>query len=413
MNAGGALLPLSGVRVLDLTRHAAGPFATRLLADYGAEVVKVERPHSGDPTRGMGPFHGNEPGPERSGLFLFLNTGKKSVTLNLKSARGRELALALAERADVVVENFAPRVLPALGLDYTAVSARNPRVVMTSVSNFGQTGPRRDWRGSDLTLYAMAGPMLNTGHTDREPLKVAGRIPSYHVGATAAGATAIALLAAEETGEGDHVDVSFFETWMGAIDRRTTNLLGHQYSGNISTRPAVGQMLGSGIWPCLDGFFFTTLVAPRFPAMARMIGAERLLDDPDWSTPAARSHPDRTDEFAALTIGWMIERTRAEIRDEVDRYGIYGGPINTIEDFLTNEHFLARDFFQEIDHPSTGPVTYPGYTFRITSEESETPQPQEPRRRAPLLGEHTEEVLGDMLGVAPAEVERLRAEGVI
>ena len=411
MNAG--FLPLSGVRVLDLTWHAAGPFATRLLADYGAEVIKVERPGSGDPTRHMAPFYENEPGLERSGLFLFLNTGKKSVTLDLKSGRGRDIALRLAEQADVVVESFAPRVLPGLGVDYAAISARNPRVVMTSISNFGQTGPHRDWRGSDLTLYAMSGPLLNTGHADREPLKVAGHIPSYHVGAAAASATAIALLAAEEQGEGDHVDVNFFETWMGAIDRRTTNLLGRQYSGRISTRPATGQMLGSGIWPCLDGFFFTTLVAPRFPAMARMIGAEHLIDDPDWSTAAARSNPDRTDEFAALTISWMIERTRAEIRGEVDKYGIYGGPINTIEDFVTNEHFLARGFFQEIDHPTTGPVTYPGYTFRITSEGSENPQPEAPRRRAPLLGEHTEEVLGDLLGVAPADVERLRAEGVV
>ncbi len=399
--------------MLDLTWHAAGPFATRLLADYGAEVIKVERPGSGDPTRHMAPFYKNEPGLERSGLFLFLNTGKKSITLDLKGERGRDIALRLAEAADIVVENFAPRVLPGLGLDYAAISARNPRAVMTSISNFGQSGPHRDWRGSDLTLYAMSGPMLNTGHADREPLKVAGRIPSYHVGATAAGATAIALLGAEETGEGDHIDVNFFETWMGAIDRRTTSLLGHQYTGNISTRPAVGQMLGSGIWPCLDGFFFTTLVAPRFPAMARMIGAEHLIDDPDWSTPAARSHPDRTDEFAAMTIGWMIERTRAEIRDEVDKYGIYGGPINTIEDFVTNEHFLARGFFQDIEHPTTGPVTYPGYSFRITAEASEHPQPDVPRRRAPMLGEHTEEVLGDLLGVDVTGMGHLRAEGVV
>jgi crotonobetainyl-CoA:carnitine CoA-transferase CaiB-like acyl-CoA transferase len=407
------LLPLSGVRVLDLTWQAAGPFATRLLADYGAEVIKVERPGTGDPTRQMEPFYLNEPGLERSGLFMFLNTGKKSITLDLKSERGREIALGLAERADILIENFSPRVLPELGLDYETLSAGNPGLVMTSISNFGQTGPHRDWKGSDLTLYAMAGPMLNTGHVDREPLKVAGRIPSYHVGATAAGATAIALVGAETSGEGDHIDVNFFETWMGAIDRRTTNLLGHQYSGNISTRPAVGHMLGSGIWPCLDGFFFTTLIAPRFPAMAQMIGAEHLINHPDWSTPAARTVPDRVDEFAALTIGWFIERTRSEIRDEVDKYGVYGGPINSIEDFVTNEHFIARGFFQEIDHPTTGPITYPGYNFRITSDASEVIQPEAPRTRAPLLGEHTEEVLRELLEIDAGEVADLREQGVV
>jgi crotonobetainyl-CoA:carnitine CoA-transferase CaiB-like acyl-CoA transferase len=408
-----SLLPLSGVRVLDLTWHAAGPFATRLLADYGAEVIKVERPGTGDPTRRMAPFYKDEPGLERSGLFMSLNTNKKSITLNLKSEQGREMALGLVEKVDVVVENFAPRVLRGLSLDYGALSARNPGVVMTSISNFGQSGPYRDWGGSDLTLYAMGGPMLNTGHADREPLKVAGRIPSYHVGATAASATTIALLAAEESGEGDHIDLSFFETWMGAIDRRTTNLLGYQYSGHISTRPAVGQMLGSGIWPCMDGFFFTTLVAPRFPAMARMIGAEHLVDNPNWSTPAARANPDRVDEFAALAIGWFIERTRSEIRDEVDKFGIYGGPINSIEDFVTNEHFLARQFFQEIDHPTTGPITYPGYSFRITSEVSEKTQPEGPRRRAPLLGEHTDEVLENLLDMDVDEVAKLRKEGAV
>ncbi len=119
------------------------------------------------------------------------------------------------------------------------------------------------------------------------------------------------------------------------------------------------------------------------------------------------------DEFAALAIGWFIERTRSEIRDEVDKFGIYGGPINSIEDFVTNEHFLAREFFQEIDHPTTGPITYPGYNFRITSEVSEKTQPEEPRRRAPLLGEHTDEVLGDLLDMDAGDIARLRERGAI
>ncbi|MBM3947245.1 MAG: CoA transferase [SAR202 cluster bacterium] len=401
-------LPLSGVRVLDLTWYTAGPYCTRLLADYGADVLKIERPRVGDPSRQMPPFYKDQPGLERSGLFLYLNTSKRSMTLDLKTARGKEVLKELVRKADVLVENFSPHVLPSLGLDYKTFRQLNPHLVMTSISNFGQSGPYRDWKGSDLTIYGMGGPMINTGHPDHEPLMIARHVPSFHVGATASAATSIALYGAETNGEGDHLDVTYFETLMGTIDRRSGNLLSFQYSGETSTRGVFGASPGSGIWPCADGYFFTTVLANRFTAMARMIGAEHLLTDPKWATPAARSNPERVDEFAEMVIAWMIERTKKQVRAECDKFGVYGGPINTVSDVLDDEHFTARSFFQRIEHPTTGAITYPGYSFKLHLDE-----PAPPRRRAPLLGEHTDQVLRDELGLSAREAKELRTQGVV
>jgi crotonobetainyl-CoA:carnitine CoA-transferase CaiB-like acyl-CoA transferase len=396
--------------VLDLSWHVAGPYCTRMLGDYGADVVKVERPGEGDPARLMPPFYEDEPGLERSALFLHLNTNKRSIAVDLASERGREIVLRLAEWADVLVESFSPRVMPALGLDYETLREANPRLVVTSISNFGQSGPYRDWRGSELTLYGMGGPMLNTGSPDREPLKTAGHTPAYQVGGTAAAATSIALWGAEASGDGDHLDVSFFETFMGLIDRRSSNLVNFQYTGDVSARPPVGQNSGSGIWPTGDGgFFFTTVIGPRWPAMAKMIGQEALLEDPRWLDPAFRAGEQQREQFAKLAGAWMLGRSKLEIRQAVEDAGVYGGPVNTIAELLSDPHFEERAFFETIDHPTTGPQTYPGRNYRSSAHGWPPPG----RRRAPLLGEHTDEVLGEALGLDGGAIAELRAAGAV
>ena len=178
--------PLECVRILDLTSNVAGPFCTKLLADFGADVIKIETPFNGDPSRKMGPFHGDDPHPEKSGLFLHLNTNKRSVTLDIGSRTGQGLLRRLAERVDIVVEDFKPGRIAEIGLGYPELQAMNPASVLTSVTNFGQTGPYRGLKGTDLTLYAMGGSMNVTGAAEREPLKVAGHVPGYHAGAVAA-----------------------------------------------------------------------------------------------------------------------------------------------------------------------------------------------------------------------------------
>src|SRR5919204_5999688 len=216
---------LADVRVLDLTHHIAGPYCTKLLADFGADVIKIERPDGGTPARRYGPFPQDEPHPEKSALFLHLNTNKRGITLNLKSTAGRDLFKALVREVDILVENFSPRVMPSLGLAYETVEQLNPGLVMTSISNFGQTGPYRDYKAQDLVIYAMGGPMQQTGVPEREPLKMAGNLMQYQGGAIAATATMVGLYAAQLQGIGEHVDVGLFETHAGTVDRRSTFLM--------------------------------------------------------------------------------------------------------------------------------------------------------------------------------------------
>jgi crotonobetainyl-CoA:carnitine CoA-transferase CaiB-like acyl-CoA transferase len=400
---------MSGVKVLDLTWHLAGPYATRLLADYGAEIIKIERPLQGDPSRAMEPFIQDQEGIETSILYHYLNTNKRSITLNLKSEEGKKIFLEIVKQVDVVIENFSPDVMHRLELDYSVLSSLNPGLVMTSISNFGTSGPYKNWQASELTTYAMGGAMINTGHPENPPLYIGGHIPSFHVGTVAAAATAISLLGAEKSGIGDHIDLGAFQIWMGAIDRRQSYLMSHQYTGDISSRPWPASAIGTGIWQCIDGYFMTSVGAGLFPRMANMIGASNLLSDDKWATPAARSNPERLDESIALIVPWMLERTKAEARDAAQEHGVYGGPVNDFEDLLHDPHFKHRDFFEEVEHPSVGAITYPGAPFKLHLDNTT----DNARVVAPLLGEHTEIVLTDFLGKNSTEIQTLRNGGVI
>ncbi|MDA1095907.1 MAG: CoA transferase [Chloroflexi bacterium] len=410
MTSPAGIMPLDDVRVIDLT---AGPFCTRILGDYGADVIKIERPGSGDPARSFPPFAGNRPGIERSGLFMFLNTNKRSVTIDLKSESGRDLVLDLVRDADVLVESFSPGTMDALGLGYERLRAVNPRLVMTSLSNYGQTGPYRDYLGMEINLFGMGGNMIGAGDLDHEPVKTAGRMVSYHAGYVAALATSMSLLATERDGFGEELDVSIFETATHSIDSRLGRLMGYEHTGHLASRPTRGSAVASGAHPCADGYFLITGGARFLPSIVRMIGMDELLERPEYATAGARAHPDRIDEFMAYLIPWTLERTKKEIRIEAEKFGVLGGPLNTIEDLINDESFVARDYFQEIDHPVTGPVKYPGYHFKLHRSDGEEAIPMPNRRRAPLLGEHTDEVLMNTLALSTAQVATLRAEGVI
>ncbi len=409
------IMPLDDVRVLDLTHQAAGPFCTRVLGDYGADVVKIERRETGDPARSLPPFFQDEPGLERSGLFMFLNTNKRSVTLDLKTERGRELILELARTADVVVESFAPGTMDALGLGSEVLRAANPRLVVTSISNYGQTGPYRDYIGMEINLYGMGGNMIGSGDLDHEPVKTAGRMVNYHAGYVAALATSLSLTAVELDGHGEDLDVSVFETATHSIDGRLGRLMGYEHNGRLASRPTRASAVASGAHPCKDGYFLITGGARFLPNIIRMIGMDELLEQPEYATPAGRANPDRIDEFLAYLVPWTLERTKAELRVEVEKHSVLGGPLNTIEDLVNDENFVERKYFQEITHPTTGAVRYPGYHFVLHRPDGdgsgELPMPE--RRRAPLLGEHTDEVLSKDLGLSAGALDELRNEQVI
>lgn len=395
---------LSHIRILDFTHYIAGPYATKLMADYGADVVKIERPDGGDPARRMSPFPDDIPHPEKSGMFLHLNANKRSVALNLKDPQARGVILRLAKDADAVVESFRPGQMARFGLDYPTLRAVNPNLVMTSISNFGQTGPYRDFRISDLIIYGMGGEMYSTGLEDREPLKMGENLTLYQAGAIAATATMGALFA----DVGQHVDISLMETQIGSIDRRMSMLLAYQYNGEISKRSADATAGGypNGVYICLDGYVQIAGGRNYFERVVAMMGAPEALLEERWHTPEAQYDPEMEDEFNAYFIPWCLERTKQEVWHLAQAAHVLSSPINTTQDLVNDATFQQRGAFAEIDHPAAGTLLYPGRPF-VMSE-----SPWRVRRPAPLLGQHTAEILAE-LGYAPAQIAQMRRDGVI
>ena len=395
---------LADLRVLDFTHYVAGPYTTKLLADYGAEVLKVERLGSGDGARRIGPFPGNIPHPEKSGTFLHLNTNKRSITLNLKSSEAQDIVKRLVAEVNVVVESFRPGQMAAFGLNYETLRSINPRIVMTSISNFGQTGPYRDFRASDLIIYGMGGEMYSTGLEDREPLKLGEDVVLYQAGAVAATATMGAVFADSS----QHVDVSLMETQIGSIDRRMSMLLAYQYNGEISMRSATATAGGypNGVFICLDGYVQIAGGRNYFDRVVAMMGAPNALLEERWYEPEAQYDPELEDEFNAYFIPWCLERTKREIWHVAQEAGVLSAPINAASDLVSDDQFHQRGAFSEIDHPVAGRLLYPGRPFGMSES------PWCIRRPAPLLGQHTDEVLC-ALGYTEVDIQVLRNQKVI
>ena len=406
---------LAGLNVLDFTHYVAGPYCTKLLADYGADVIKVERPPDGDGARRIGPFPGDEPDSEKSGLFLHLNTNKRSIVLDVKNDGAGDIVSRLATWADVVVENFRPGVADRIGIGYERFSAINPELVYTSISNFGQDGPYRDYRGSEIVFYGMGGEMHSTGLADREPLKLGGNVGLYQAGAVAAVATMGAVLAgsfcadAEDSPAGQRIDVSILETQLGSVDRRQSALLAHQYTGELSHRPASGGSGGypNAVYPCSDGYFQINGSRMYFPRAVAMLGNPPELAEPRWRDPSSQGDPAMQEEFESEHfLPWILERTRAEAWQSAQENRVLSGPINTMADLDVDPSFNARGVFVEGDHPAAGRLKYPGRPFIMTRS------PWQLRHTAPLLGQHTAEVLTE-LGYSPTEITALCDAGVI
>lgn len=395
---------LSDLRVLDFTHYIAGPYATKLLADYGADVFKVERPGSGDGSRRLGPFPGDVPHPEKSGTFLHLNTNKRSLTLNLKSSEGQDIVKQLVENVDVVVESFRPGQMGSYGLDYETLRTINPRIVMTSISNFGQTGPYKEFKASDMIIYGMGGEMYSTGLEDREPLKLGEHVVLHQAGAIAATATLGAVFADGS----QHVDVSLMETQIGSIDRRMSMLLAYQYNGEISMRSATATAGGypNGVFICQDGYVQIAGGRNYFDRVVVMMGAPEVLLEERWYTPEAQYDPELEDEFNAYFIPWCLERTKREIWHVAQEVGVLSAPINAASDFVGDNEFQKRGAFAEIEHPLAGNLMYPGRPFIMNES------PWCVRRPAPLLGQHTTEVLCS-LGYTKMKIDLLRDQGIV
>jgi crotonobetainyl-CoA:carnitine CoA-transferase CaiB-like acyl-CoA transferase len=397
--------PLAGVRVLDLTRHVAGPLCTKLLADYGADVIKIEQPGRGDPARWIGPFAGDLPHRERSGLFLHLNTNKRSLTLNLKSESGREILLKLASRADILVESFRAGVMASLGLDYAGLRELNPRLVITSISNFGQTGPYRDWHASELVLYAMGHEMWGTGSPDTEPASVANKLNLHLAGQAACLATLSVYFGAQLSGLGQHIDLSIMEVLAAAPDRRGVALVAYQYCGDRLRRQPAARVLDPPPFmnQCADGLFEILVGIDRWDAFVRTV-AEDWIGDPLFKPPVR--DPAISERFNQHWRPWVLTRSKRELTERFQQGGVPCAPLNTVADLAGDEQLMHRDFFIDIDHPSVGRLTYPGAPFKMQQAAYVI------RRPAPLLGQHNAEILGE-LGYRAADLAALSANAVI
>jgi crotonobetainyl-CoA:carnitine CoA-transferase CaiB-like acyl-CoA transferase len=410
---------LSGVRVLDLTTEP-GHFAAKLLGDLGADVVKVEPPR-GDPIRRRGPFWGHADDRERSLGWLAYNTSKRGITLDVTKPRGRDLFLDLAARADVVMESQAPGTLDRLGLGWEALCTRNPRLVLCSLTPWGETGPYAGWRGSDLTAVAMSGNLHCTGDPDRAPVRCSMPVAHYHGSIEAALAVVFALLARERTGSGQHLDVAM-QAAMVMPNMATASMAkmnGHrgERAGAFFRQPKSVQR---EIWPCKDGWVSFALRggAARIPGLVAMVKlmdehgmASEKLKAIDWK---AYNHnllsQVEVDELSAELGAFFRTKTMTELFQAAVERNLMLAPANTAREIAASEQLAAREFFVDVDHPGRGRLRLPGGFAKIGAASGEAPAIGI-RRPAPRLGEHTEEVLGE-IGVTEAMLAELRHAGV-
>jgi len=390
---------LSGFKVLDLTHYIAGPYCTRLLAGFGAEVIKIEKPGSGDPARSIGPFLNDEPGLERSGLFLYLNSSKKSISLNLKTETGTHIFKELVKDADIVIESFRPGVMDELGLNYQTLKAITPRLVMTSISNYGQTGPYRDYKLSHLIAWGMNGARYNDGAPGRKPVQIGGWLTHYIAGLFAAGGTATALFQRNETGNSRYVDISIWESNILVTCYPTVVFSYFDILHNAISKERMG------IFKCKDGYIGLNLFGRlNWELLCNFLGLYELPQDPRFSTPAALF--ENYEEAHAIIASKVQERGKMELFQSGIEWRIPFGLTPTTEEILSSPQHIDRDFIEEVEHPVTGRVKMPGAPFKMHG----TPWQQSP---APLLGQHNKEIYSDYMGYSDNDLVKLEETGVI
>ena len=393
--------PLDGITVLDLTRVLSGPYCTMLLADMGARVIKIERPGTGDDTRAWGPpFVEGE-----SSYFLSINRNKESVALDFKEPRGRALLDSLIARADVLVENFHPGTLEALGLGYAALAERDPRLVYCSITGFGATGPLRHRPGYDAVVQAEGGLMSLTGPGDGDPYRLGVAIADIAAGMFAAQGIALALFVRERTGKGQFVDIGMLDS--------VASLLTYQ-AGIYFTTGRTPLRMGNrhpsiapyDTLPAEDG----TLVLAvgndgQWRTCCQAIGLASLAGDARFATNAARV--EHYDELRPILARAIRTRSRQEWIDRLVPAGVPCAAVRGLDEVLTDPQLVAREMIQALPHPAAGPIKVLGTPIKLSRTPGAVSTPP------PRLGEHTAAVLSDLLKLAPEDIARLSDDGVI
>jgi crotonobetainyl-CoA:carnitine CoA-transferase CaiB-like acyl-CoA transferase len=396
---------LDGLRVIECGEGASAAYAAKLLADYGADVTKVEAPN-GDRARRRGPFPDHEAHPEKSGAFLYLNTNKRGVILDLRRPGGREALARLAEAADLLIHNVPPAEMDGFGLSFERLHQRNPALVMTSISPFGASGPYRDWKADEITSANAGGWAWlidpDAGSPDLPPLKAFGLQCQYHGGLNAAVASLGALIARDLQGAGgQQIDVSVQECVMAFLEM---NFIHYTYGGRIASRMGQRLLQPWAIVQAKDGLVFLLCVEEdQWQRFVEWMGRPEWAG---WDVFADRFlRAGAWDVLKPLIEEWTRQHTVEEIYQGGLQRRLAFAPVATMADLLANEHLRVRDFFVRCVHPEAGTIELPGAPTKIGQE------PYTLRRPAPRLGQHTEEVLAEA-GLSNDEIARLRADGV-
>lgn len=403
--------PLSHVKVLDLSRILAAPWASQILADLGADVIKVERPGSGDDTRTWGPpFLKDAEGRDtkEAGYYLAVNRGKRSITIALDKPEGQRIVRELAMRADIVLENYKVGTLARYGLDQASLRALNPRLIYCSVTGFGQTGPRRDQPAYDFLIQAMGGLMSVTGERDDRPgggpQKVGVPIVDLMTGMYAAVAVLAALARRNEMGRGEYIDIGMFDVQVATLANQAMNYL---VSGKLPKRNgnAHPNIQPQDVYRCADGDIILVVGNDgQFRKLCEALGHPEWANDERFATNAQRVRNVET--LSAMLREDFARRDRATLLEQLDRAGVPCGPINNVAEVFEEPQTLARDMLRYVDHPCGARVPQVASPMRFT--EGELPEMVAP----PLLGQHSDEILEE-LGYDSAAVQALRAAGVI
>ncbi len=397
---------LSGFRVIECGEMVSAAYASKLMADMGAEVIKIESPHGGDAARQRGPFPGGKLHAEKSGLYLFLNTNKRGITLDLEQPQGQEVLQRLVEDADLLIHNVHPKHMPTVGLDYDRLAAMNPSLVMTSITPFGLRGPHTEYEASDLTLWNAGGLcFLNGGGPGTDhlpPLKAFGQQSGFTAGVHAAVASLGALFARLRGGLGQHVEFSVQECLMGISEFGTMMAA---YAGVAVTRLGHKPIQPLDLLECKDGWIFICCVEEH-----HWHSFVDLMGNPEWAAvPIFEDRLKRGESWDALKLliqDWVKDCTVQDLYLKAQARRIPFAPVSTMGYLLNSEHLNARGFFVRLDHPEAGSLPYPGAPH-ICSE-----TPWELRRPAPCLGQHNTEVYTE-LGMTDQDLAALQRAGAV
>ncbi len=399
--------PLNGIRVLDLSRVLAGPYCTMVLGDLGAEVIKVEAPE-GDETRGWGPpFTGGE-----SAYYLCVNRNKRGMVVDFKTEEGREILRGLVKQSDVLVENFRPGTLARVSLDFESVSVINPTLIYCSITGFGQTGPLREKPGYDFMIQAMGGLMSFTGERDGEPMKVGVAVADLFAGQNAVIAILAALQARTQTGKGQHLDISLFDSQLGMLANVASNYL---VSGNLPKRygNAHANIVPYQSFQASDAWFVVAVGNDKqFEKLREVIGSTGMLRDNSElvNDPRFRLNSERVknrEDLIAVLKPTFLEKTASEWLSMLEIAGIPCGPIKTLDKVFAEPQVEAREMLIHMEHSEIGDLRLVGSPLKFSDT------PVDYRLPPPRLGEHTEEVLRELLGYTAEQIYNLQSRDVI